>query len=54
MYFSEWRKIQKEVEEKCVVGEMDKKQFFPFSKDMKKKRKKMLDIDSEHYPIELT
>jgi hypothetical protein len=54
MYFSEWRKIQKDVEEKYAVEEIDKKQFLPSAKHLTKKRKKMLDIDSEHYPMELT
>jgi Zn-dependent peptidase ImmA (M78 family) len=46
MYFSEWRKIQKEVEEKYVVEEMTKKQFediiqkfLPFAKDFLKLKK---------------
>ena len=47
MYFSEWRKLQEEV---------SKKQFEKFlpNEAKKKKRKKMIDIDSEHYPMELT
>jgi Zn-dependent peptidase ImmA (M78 family) len=46
MYFSEWRKIQKQIEEKYVVEEMTKKQFedivqkfLPFAKEFLKLKK---------------
>lgn len=46
MYFSEWKKLQEEI---------NKKQLEKSSpNEVKKKRKKTLDIDSDHYPMELT
>jgi len=46
MYFSEWRKLQEEINKK------QSEKFLP--NEVKKKRKSRIDKDYEHYPMELT